>query len=91
VLPRVTSARRSRIGARLRRAGGVALDSNGHREINPAALVRAVQAEVFPFEANGARAIKRSSWYRRHTDNANCQFWWSMRAFGRRSIAFLPY
>jgi hypothetical protein len=40
-------AHRTRIAQRVRRTGGVALNDNGHHEIDPAALVRAVQAEVF--------------------------------------------
>lgn len=42
----------AKVGARARPAGGIAFNSEGHGEFDPASLVRHVQAEVFPFERN---------------------------------------
>jgi succinate dehydrogenase/fumarate reductase flavoprotein subunit len=45
-------ASQAKARARARPAGGIGLNSEGHGEFDPAGLVRAVQAEVFPFERN---------------------------------------
>jgi succinate dehydrogenase/fumarate reductase flavoprotein subunit len=79
-------ARRTRIAPRVRRTGGVALDGNGNHEIDPAALVHAVQAEVFPFDRNYFRTgeVLNDSVKRLDT------LWRSTRLAGSSSSERLP-